>query len=144
MNKEISTTEFKKRMSLLVGKKLSHMDLYYQKIDLHFGEYFKDEDVESGDIVLYVSGVWNVIKSGKIILDETYEQSMITEFFYLYFGSIVKNITIQDSPKQINIEFSTDFILSVTADDDSHWIELLERNGSLMTYKQDKIILKQG
>lgn len=143
MNKNIPLSEFKERINVLVGKKLSHMDSYYQKIDLHFGEYFESNDIESGDFVLYISGAWNVISSGKNILDESSEQLEIVDFFNSHLGSVVRVIDIHDFPKQIEIEFSEDFILRVTADDDSHWIELLERNGNLLTYKQDKIIFKQ-
>lgn len=139
MNKiSIDFKKFTQEINVINGMQLSHVDSYYKKIDLHFGQYREDNELLSGDYVLYVSGFWEVLKDDQPILNETYSLGEITDFFTSHIDEPVTAVYFVENSLELFIELSSKYILHFKSDTDGHWIELLKRNGELVAPNSDK------
>jgi hypothetical protein len=130
--KSINFQSFVKEISGLKREALSHVDPYYQKIDLHFGKYTLDRDGRTSDYVLYVSGFWEVLYSGETKIDETHTQKEIVSFFNNRVNNTVVNIQFFEESLELFLELSSKYTLHFQSERDGHWIELLKRNGELL------------
>ncbi len=134
--KKINYQDFIKQLDLLIEEKLSHADLYYQKLDLHFGPYTLDGEESFGDYVLYMSGFWEILDSGKAILVENDSEEKKIKFFdEQLINSKVKSIKTFEKPKEIFIEFDSKKIIHCT-EEDNGWVEILSKSGELFKIKK--------
>lgn len=131
--KKVTYQNFIKQLNLLIEEKLSHVDFYYQKLDLHFGQYVSDGETNFGDYVLYISGFWEILDSGKeMIFENDSEEKKIKFFNEKLINSKIKSIKNFEKPKEVFIEFDNKKTIHCV-EEDGHWIEILNRNGELFT-----------
>jgi len=133
----INFQNFVDEIRSIEGSELCHMDPYYKKIDLHFGEYKETNKRISGDYSLYISGFWEVLDSGETILDESFSQEKVTDFFHDQIGKTVSSISSFEQSSEIFIEFSSGCCLHLQKDESGRRIELLKRNGDLIFPRND-------
>lgn len=137
--KHLTFNEFRRRFEAIEGSPLCHMDLYYKKIDLHWGEYQQSDSSKYGDVVLYVSGSWEIIDSEHVILNEENTSEEISLFFKGLVGhTLVSTKLFQDS-NEIFFEFSNKLYLHVEADG-NRWVELVKRDGSNVHLKNNLFV----
>ncbi len=125
--------EFSEKFGTLEGLPLSHVDMYFQKIDLHFGKYQEADNNFGGEYVVYVSGFWEVLDSGKTVLDESYEQAEIAAFFENQLGFTVVRVTFFEETLDFYLELSNRHTLYVKGEQDGRWIELLAHRKELLS-----------
>ena len=134
----ISFEEFELELNKLISLELSHFDLYYNKLDLHFGEYKNKDGEFGGDLTLYVTGHWEVIDSGKTIINEMSNAEKIKEFFEKMINKKIISIKIFEDNLELFIEFSNKLFLHIIKENENNWIELLKRNGELTYLDKDQ------
>jgi len=141
--KEISHQEFLSNLNLLVGLPLCHVDPYYQKVDFHFGTYAFDGEDNFGDYVLYISGFWEILDSGKEVITESDSEKNKKNFFdKKLLNSKVKPIKVFKEPKEIFIEFENKKMIHCI-EEKNHWIEILKRNGELLKSEKNKFYISK-
>lgn len=134
--KKTNYQDFVKQLNLLIEEKLSHIDFYYQKLDLHFGQYTFNGEESFGDYVLYLSGFWEILDSGKAILVENDSEEKKIKFFdEQLINSKVKSIKTFEKPKEIFIEFDNKKIIHCI-EEDNRWVEILSKSGELFKIKK--------
>lgn len=134
--KKINYQDFVKQLNLLIEEKLSHVDLYHQKLDLHFGSYTFDGEESFGDYVLYMSGFWEILDSGKeILVENDSEEKKIKFFDEQLINSKVKSIKTFEKPKEIFIELENKKTIHCI-EEDGRWVEILSKSGELFKIKK--------
>ncbi|NMA29454.1 MAG: hypothetical protein GX943_00095 [Candidatus Pacebacteria bacterium] len=141
--KEISYQEFLSNLNLLVGLPLCHVDPYYQKVDFHFGSFVSNGEENSGDYVLYISGFWEILDSGKEVIIESDSEEKKKNFFdKKLLNSKIQSINVFKKPKEIFIEFENKKIIHCI-EEENRWIEILKRNGDLLKSEKDKFYISK-
>jgi len=143
-DKNITFNIFENEIKNLIGLSLCHMDPYYQKIDLHFGRYRKNKDgLESGDFILYISGFWEVLNSGLVVLSENNSQEEIIEFFTKLVGEAITSVMFFKDSSEVFLKLTNGYYFHFMKQD-SRWIELLKRNGELFYSKNGEQYLHRN
>ncbi len=141
--KKVTYQNFIKQLNLLIEEKLSHVDFYYQKLDLHFGRYVADGKTNFGDYVLYISGFWEILDSGKEVITESASEKNKKNFFdKKLLNSKVKSIKVFKEPKEIFIEFENKKMIHCI-EEKNRWIEILKRNGELLKSEKNKLYISK-